>query len=189
MVVSTTVNEVVGDETSLPGITVSDGAGTTEPPADDTYSSTVVKVDTKVEDIVSTLAESDSTVTEHAAQHLPGVSEQSAPKLTASTVVNSVFVPSTTTSPVDVEYASTRTVDIVRSSVAVDGVLDSHVSVMVFVIVTVMSVVQGPETGTSSVTDSVKVSVVEDVSIDTKDHGRVTFVLLVRTKVSVTSGT
>jgi hypothetical protein len=185
----------VGDESSLSGTTVSDGAGTTEPPADDTYSSTVVRVDTSVEDIVSTLADSDSAVTEHAAQHLPAASEQSAPELTASTVVNSVRVPSTKTSPVDVEYASTTTVsmvvDIVRSSVAVEGVLDSHVSVMVLVIVTVTSVVQGSETGTCSVSvsDSVNVSVVEDVSIDTKDHGRVSFVLLGETTASVTSDT
>jgi hypothetical protein len=120
VVVSTSVSDVVGDESSLPDSPVTEAAGTTEPPADDTYSSTVVRVDTNVEDIVSTVADSDSAVAEQPPQHLPAASVQSAPELTASIVVNSVLVPPTTTSPVDVEYASTMTVSIV-----VDIVLDN----------------------------------------------------------------
>src|SRR6478752_6550161 len=123
VVVSVSVSEFVGVEPSVPGMTAvpeGDSAGTHEPPAEDTYSSTVVYVPTRVEVVVST--PTDSAVTEQAAQHFPA-SEQSTPELTASTVVNSVFVPSTTTSPVDVEYASTITVsmvvDIVRDNVAI----------------------------------------------------------------------
>ena len=112
---------MVGDESSLPDSPVTEAAGTTEPPADDTYSSTVVRVDTNVEDIVSTVAESDSAVAEHPPQHLPGASVQSTPELTASIVVNSVLVPPTTTSPVDVEYASTMTVSMVVD-IALDNV-------------------------------------------------------------------
>lgn len=67
--------------------------------------------------------------------------------------------------------------------------MDCHVSTTVLVIVTVMSVVQGSDAGTTSVIVSVDVSVVEDVSIEMKDHGKVSFVLLGYTTVSVTSDT
>ena len=50
-----------------------------------------------------------------------------------------------------------------------------------------MSVVQGSEAGTISVIVSVDASVVDDVSIEMKDHGKVSFVLLGYTTVSVTS--
>lgn len=65
--------------------------------------------------------------------------------------------------------------------------MDCHVSTTVLVIVTVMSVVQGSEAGTTSVIVSVNASAVEDVSTEMKDHGKVSLVLLGYTTVSVTS--
>lgn len=114
------------------------------PSEDDTYPSSA---DAGPTDRIEAVPDSPgATVAEHAAQHFPTCT-QSLPELTAWTVVVSVLVPPTTLSPVDVEYASTTTVsmvvDRVRTKVVVMGVWDCHVSVMVLVMVTVNSVVQG----------------------------------------------